>query len=101
MGKTAKWTCNDEVKCSNRGDQCCATCDLREDCGSKKCKENPLYCNKSKVEDDQCQPCHNALQCLVWADEGMKAECDNWGYFEQNYVNGPKRDILAAELDEI
>ncbi len=51
--------------------------------------------------EDPCEVCHNALQCLVWAKKKWKAECDHWGYFEQNYVNGPKRAILDAELEEI
>lgn len=52
-------------------------------------------------EDDQCQLCHNALQCLVWAQDGLEAQCDNWGYFKHNYINGSKREILAAEMNEL
>jgi hypothetical protein len=52
-------------------------------------------------QEDKCEPCPNALQCLVWAGEGSQAKCDNWEYFKRDYVNGPKRKILDAEMDEI
>lgn len=52
-------------------------------------------------EDDQCQQCHNALQCLVWAKDGLKAKCAHWSYFEQCYASGNKKIIGAEILDEM
>ena len=51
----------------------------------------------NSVDSDHCQPCHNALQCLVWSQEGMKSKCCHWGYFKQNYANGKKK-IIGAEI---
>lgn len=48
-------------------------------------------------ENDQCQPCHNSLQCLAWAQDGVKAKCAHWDYFKQHYASGNKK-IIGAEL---
>ena len=53
----------------------------------------------TKIEDDTCQDCHNALQCLEWARNGYKAKCINWGYFKRHYVNGNKKIIGDGEED--
>lgn len=52
-------------------------------------------------EDDQCQSCHNALQCLVWSQERTKAKCAHWNYFKEHYASGNKKIIGAEILDEI
>jgi hypothetical protein len=49
------------------------------------------------VSNDQCQPCHNALQCLVWSSEGKVAKCANADYFKKHYASGEKT-IIGAEL---
>lgn len=51
--------------------------------------------------DDQCQPCYNALQCLAWSQDGIKAKCGQWNYFKQHYASGNKKIIGAELLDEI
>lgn len=54
--------------------------------------------NKERMEaDDPCQPCHNSLQCLVWAEDGIKAKCNHAGYFKKHYASGDKK-IIGAEL---
>ncbi|WP_196590575.1 hypothetical protein [Pectinatus frisingensis] len=86
----------DEIGCSQPRNVVALATDLAAQNGMTMAELFETYETK-----DPCEACHNALQCLVWSGEGMKAECDNWGYFEQNYVNGPKRAILDAELAEI
>lgn len=57
--------------------------------------------NKLAVNhDDTCQQCHNALQCLVWSREGIKAKCTHWNYFKQHYASGNKKIIGAEILDD-
>jgi hypothetical protein len=59
--------------------------------------------NGEDSEDDQCQPCHNALQCLAWSQEGFKTRCNRWNYFKKHYANGNKKIIgaeILAELDQ-
>lgn len=86
----------DEIGCSQPRNVTALATDLAAQNGMTMAELFQTYETK-----DPCEACHNALQCLVWAKKKWKAECDNWGYFEQNYVNGPKREILDDELKEI
>ncbi|HML33832.1 hypothetical protein [Sporomusa sphaeroides] len=62
-------------------------------------KEAAQVSNITKdTEDDTCQDCHNALQCLEWARNGYKAKCDNWDYFKKNYASGFKK-IIGDETE--
>ena len=61
-----------------------------DDCGFSG-KENIF------TESDVCQECHNALVCLAWAKDGIKAKCEHANYFKKHYVSG-KEKIIGAEL---
>lgn len=50
---------------------------------------------------DKCQECHNALVCLAWAKDGIRAKCAYADYFAKHYVHGKEKIIGAELLDEL
>lgn len=54
-----------------------------------------------ETTDDQCQQCHNSLQCLVWSKEGMIAKCAHSDYFKKHYASGAKKLVGVEMLDEL
>lgn len=50
---------------------------------------------------DKCQECHNALVCLCWAKDGIKAKCTQADYFEKHYASGEKKIVGAEMIEEV
>lgn len=50
---------------------------------------------------DKCQECHNALVCLAWAKDGIRAKCAYADYFAKHYVYGKEKIIGTELLDEL